>query len=329
MTTLLSLKWIVLTILIFLVFWGILFSILLTRNTSQIGENLTITPIPSISENQPVVETLVMIPTPVIGENQPIGENLTITPIQSIYITLPIQEFYSCDRDSGYISNNYEIYNNFWGKDRSGETYAQCIWVNSPEDPFSVSAGWNWWPGPKGDGGVKAYPTIIYGWAPWLPTSTDAPLPVQLSKMGSYLASFDVSVIASKDSIYNTAFDIWITSAAQPTPENRTKEVMIWVNHQNMPQNFTKATNSQRVTIDGDEYDYGYWDKQGTHDYIKFVKVVPQITGSIFVDHFLIFLMEEGYISVDEYLADIEFGNEIVFGTGHTIIRSYSVTPSD
>jgi hypothetical protein len=264
-----------------------------------------------------------------LRKSSTIGENPTIVPTQSIRETPTKQEIFSCEGDLEYKSGNYKILNNVWNKRvlRADETYEQCIRVKSLENPLNVNAGWNWsWP--NGNIEVKAYPEIIYGWAPWLSNSTDVHLPVQLSKLGGFKASYD-TVVSSQGGSHNTAFDLWITSAVPPTPSNRTAEIMIWVDRQNWPVDLSSSTSNGRILIDEHEYDYSIYIRPKSWTYIRFISVDPQPKGSITIDHFLNFLLEKGYISAGEFLADIEFGNEIRFGTGQTIIRSYSVTPSD
>jgi hypothetical protein len=238
-------------------------------------------------------------------------------------------EIYSCEEGKGYTIDKFLVYNNVWNKQDAGDfqAYKQCIRVHYSRWSSNVSVGWDWvWP--KGSGEVKAYPEIIYGWAPWLSSSTNTNLPIQLSKMVGFVAAYDVIVTAPGAS-YNTAFDLWITSTVPPTPVNRTAEIMIWVDSQNMRIDYSTKSSYRRVSIDNQEYDYWVNINPNGITFIGFNKVDSNQKGSISIDHFLAFLINEGHISNDNYLADIEFGNEIAFGLGQTIIQSYSVRPND
>ena len=53
------------------------------------------------------------------------------------------------------------------------------------------------------------------------------------------------------------------------------------------------------------------------------------LLGSIEISDYLDFLVKQGYISADEYLADIELGNEIVNGYGQTVIDGFEVSECD
>lgn len=230
--------------------------------------------------------------------------------------------FYSCENNIKFNFGSYLLLNNQWNRNAAGiyQSYQQCIYSMSTS---VVWGGWSWsWP--NANGLVKAYPEIIYGWAPWLQSTTDSKLPVQLSKMGSFQAIFDTLTIGP-GATYNTAFDIWITSSGIPTTLNRTREIMIWIDYKNPWVN--PLPNQGRVIIDGQEYDV----TKNQYDWslIVFKKVVPMPIGSINIDHFLNFLVSNGQIGTNEFLADIELGNEIVFGTGRTTIRSYSILTSN
>jgi hypothetical protein len=230
----------------------------------------------------------------------------------------------SCKYGVIFSKGSYQVRNNQWNNKSlaAGETFQQCIYIDTSQDP--LRAGWDWsWP--RGNDKVKAYPEILYGW-PRSPGSTDSHLPVQLSKMGGFVANFDTSVSAP-GATYNTSFDLWITNSASPTMTDRICEIMIWVDEQNITGWLPYKPVLGRLAIDGQQYDVYKSECAGT--LVSFVKVIPMPTGSIAVDHFVNYLVEKGIIPADGYLATIEFGNEIVAGSGHTTIRSYSIQTSN
>jgi hypothetical protein len=252
--------------------------------------------------------------------------------IDEVYSSLPAANnavkppvFYSCVYNESYQVGRYLVLNNQWNRRLMGpdDSYQQCIQVNSARRPINVEWTWSW---PKLQGQVKAYPEIIYGWAPWLDESTVSHLPMRLSsirKKVRFRVDFDTNVIAP-GATYNTAFDLFLTSAAIPTPENRTHEIMIWVNDQN-PWVSTKSTSYLgRLSVGGEKYDF--WHNPKSPKLFIFRKVHPASKGTIVINHFLNYLLNKGFISADEYLADIEFGNEVISGAGQTSIHNYSVT---
>lgn len=258
----------------------------------------------------------------------PTTEKLQSTNV--VYIYFPIitstgstnQSLFSTCTDGNKNVDNYLVDNNQWNKivvDQANQPFSQCLHLDSAK-PLSV--GWKWsWPNLQGQ--VKSYPSIVYGWKPWRTTTTDIHLPVQLSKMGSFVADFDTSV-SGQEVIYNTSFDLWITSTNPPSPETITHEVMIWVVDKSEYTYGSSYLHLGRFNIDGEEFDIHISQSSG---FIVFHKVNPMTIGQISIDHLLNILVDKGIISGSDYLADIEFGNELYSGSGETTIRTYSITP--
>ncbi len=220
-----------------------------------------------------------------------------------------------CTTDAAITVGEYTIINNCWGKGTITD-FSQCIYVNKNVNGLSVGFNWQW---PSINNEVKAYPEILYGWKPWSSSSTTTKLPI---RVGS-IKKLNVSFTSINTSIYgagNTAFDLWLTSVKTPTSSNITREVMIWTkNYGQTPGGSKVAT----VTIDNVEYDLYTANWQWT--YFAFVnKGVTNITN-INLDKFLGYLFENLYISPNEFLASVEFGNEIVNGSGSTSIKYYSI----
>jgi len=221
----------------------------------------------------------------------------------------------SCDDWSEIgIDDEYIISNNVWNK---GDitSYKQCIFKKDN----GLIYGWLWrWPVTDNKKDVKAYPEIIYGWKPWNDNSTTINLPIQIVNIGQIIVSHDIILHAI--GIYNMSFDLWITNSSTPNENNITREVMIWLDKEKLEPggDFIK-----RVTIGGEDYDFYKTDWDWT--YFAFVKVSPKLKGITKIHEFVNYLIQEGYVSTDEYLASIEIGNEIAEGRGNTIIRRYSI----
>ena len=75
---------------------------------------------------------------------------------------------------------------------------------------------------------------------------------------------------------------------------------MIWVDKQNIEGWLPYTPVLGRQTIDGQEYDV-YKSNGSTWTLIIFVKIVPMPTGSIAIDHFVNYLVENGHIPSEEY----------------------------
>lgn len=221
-----------------------------------------------------------------------------------------------CDDDAELRTGEYILLNNVWGKgDRTD--YEQCI--TRTELKSGLQFGWEWnWPN-DGSNNVKAYPEIIYGWKPWSGSSTSSDLPVQLTEVDSIVISFQKvrSILYGSG---NLTFDLWITSSGQPNPGNIEHEVMIWLERSILRPG---GSNQATVTIDGYTYDFYRADWNWT--YLAFILQAEEDVDVLHLNTFLDFLIGEGHILADEYLASIEFGTEIVYGSGNTVIQDYTI----
>jgi len=215
--------------------------------------------------------------------------------------------------------NEYILSNNVWNK-KEITNYKQCIFKANDTLPF----GWTWdWP----DGinyDVKSYPEIIYGWKPFHESSSNT-LPKQISNINYLTVSYNISI--SADGRYNTAFDLWIINSPVSHQDNRTKEIMIWIDKKGIEFNDSFV---EKISIDGENYDFyfrkansNYWNMNW--DYIAFVKEYPKLDGTLDIYKFLNYLSNKNYILPNEYLACVEIGNEIVDGKGETKINNYSI----
>lgn len=235
----------------------------------------------------------------------------------------------TCCNDAAQLKiGNYVMNNNQWGYENAGnEAYSQCIFVDTSTNPVSYGWTWSW---PRGNGNAKAYPEIMYGWkpwrdGPWANTSTEPSFPQRISHLKRIVASYSANVSGS--GIYNLAFDLWITSASVPYPENITREVMIWVDK----QNWTVGNDIfvEKTVIDGEEYSFYRRDNHGvagySWTYLLFVKTNMNQGGSLNIDSFVRYLKDKNHISESEYLANVEFGTELVQGQGQATISNYSI----
>jgi hypothetical protein len=211
-----------------------------------------------------------------------------------------------CEDFSRITKGAYEIVNNVW--DRAGYPGKQCI----------TRSGWTWdWP--QSSQSVRSYPSIRQGWQPWAGRSTLAKLPIQVSKMKSIGASF--SVITKQSGSYNTAFEMWITNSATPSPRSIRTEIMIWTDRSILVPAGSKI---DTVTLNGRKYDLWLKANHQGWRYVAYVAHRKQHAGSLRLDAFVADCVKRGWVSPDEYVADIEFGNEIVNGKGSTVLNNIS-----
>lgn len=226
-----------------------------------------------------------------------------------------------CEDWTILFRGNYLVENNVWNKGDLNN-YRQCVYLVRRGD--RIDAGWGWdWPGLRFQ--VVAYPSIVFGKKPWFKTSTSGLLPAKIRDLDCLMADFTVSQEGKGNG--NLAFDLWLTSDEAANPESITRELMIWISHNGL---MTAGQHVDNVVLDG--YEIELWRKEGHNPMgvmdwtlLTFVYQTSREEGPINLLDFLDFLVENDYISADEYLADIELGNEIVSGYGQTHIRSYSV----
>lgn len=240
----------------------------------------------------------------------------TLTPTSRPSLTPTVTWEKNCRDWAELRCGEIVISNNVWGKG-DVKNATQCIGVREVNERCQFK--WEWeWPD-SGSGAVRAYPEIIYGWKPWSGSSTTDKLPVKIGDITAINLEMNVNVLAQ--GVSNTAFDLWLTSGAIPGPGNITREVMIWLDTVGWDSG---SGNIDTVEIDGDDYKL-YKAPMQTWTYISFVRVLPRTSGSLNIAAFLQYLVEHHYISASEYLAAIEFGNEIINGKGVTYISRFDV----
>ncbi len=214
--------------------------------------------------------------------------------------------------------DEFIVSNNAWRKTEVKD-YSQYIYKVSEDASFPVGWSWSW---PCGSAKVKAYPEIIYGWKPWSGNPTTSDVPASVKDITELTVRYDIE--SSAEGVYNLAFDIWIASEEIPRPSNITQEIMIWLDHKGIGP---AGTFVETGTIDGEEYDvYRGSVDTGEWTYVAFIKRVPEYKGETGLDHFLDYLLKKDLILKDSYLAAVEFGNEIVSGTGKTHLKDYRIS---
>jgi hypothetical protein len=209
------------------------------------------------------------------------------------------------------------IQNNVWGKG-SITNYQQCVRVTRNDTAQTFQWSWNW---PAVNNNVKAYPEIIFGLKPFGGISTTDKLPKRIDQINSVDVSFK-SLTTTMTGTGNLAFDIWITDSPTPTQNNIKHEIMIWLKNQGQVPAGSFVT---RVQVGNEDYDF-YSGNVGGWNYHAFVKVIQNDVNQIPVGEFINYLKNNNYILSTEFLSSIEFGNEVVHGTGQTSITDYKIS---
>jgi hypothetical protein len=246
----------------------------------------------------------------------------TILPVSTLTPTgSPISV--NCNDQANVESGVYRAENNTWGKGTlSG--WSQCIGLGMGTDG-TLMGRWTWnWPN-SGDN-VKAYPEIIFGQKPGSVT-TSAGLPGKISSLGEVTIAYAVS--STHTGSGNMAFDIWLTNTQNPSTWGAppiTQEIMIWLDYYGGMR--PGGTWLEQVSIEGISYNIYVGENFGQGwRYIAFVRAKSQLgAGTINLVSFLSYIQAKSLATGDEYLASIEFGNEVVSGAGETIVYKYVVS---
>jgi len=217
-------------------------------------------------------------------------------------------------------SGAYTVENNVWNK-AENQQYQQCVSIQAA-DP-GVSAGWAWnWPGIRFN--VAAYPNLMYGKNPWL-SSTTPNLPVRVGELGCLEVDFEVEQAGSGKG--NLAFDLWITREAASQPTDISGEVMIWLSRQGLKP---AGSRIDRVDLGGKMVDFYMKEDHKPSEgsawtFYAFVYPEDFTHGRLDLREVLDYLVTNGHVAGDEYLAAIQLGNEVVSGYGQTWVREYEV----
>ncbi len=221
----------------------------------------------------------------------------------------------------------YEMQNNVWGK-RNIRNYSQCIFGKydfGSAQPVNIGWTWDW---PALFVGVKAYPSILYGRKPWNSYSTSPYLPRSIEQLKHLSVSFKIKTKAK--GAVNLLLESWITKSSTPSPKDRVGELAIHLYQNKWPGQ--AGAYIKPVVIDGIAFDF-YVDKHinvpgDTHHwvYYGFVhKGGPLLQAKLDIVKFTDFLVRQGYVNRQHYIATVELGNEIDHGEGETLIENFSV----
>lgn len=221
-----------------------------------------------------------------------------------------------CTVDNSINYNEYKIINNCWGKGNI-TNFTQCVFLKENDGNYNIGFNWMWQS--NNNNNVKAYPEILFGFKPFESKSTTNKLPIKLSLNKKIIASYS-SITVNFTGKGNTSFDIWITSSSSPNQSNITREIMIWT------QNYGQQPGGSKIaSVNIDNVNFDFYKADWNWTYLAFVIKDNLNYQTVNIHKFLEYLISNGYIKNDEYLASVEFGNEIIEGFGNTTITNYKV----
>jgi hypothetical protein len=230
----------------------------------------------------------------------------------------------SCADGALITAGAYRAQNNTWGKGAL-TGWSQCIGIGAgASDPVVGRWTWNW---PNSGGNVKAYPEVIFGYKP-AASPTTPQLPRRITDITELTVRYDFA--SSHSGSGNTAFDIWLTDTPLPSTfavPPITHEVMVWL------ESYGAMTPGgafiEAATIDGTAYEVFVADHFGSGGwrYIAFRRVMPQLgSATLNVKALLDYARSKSLVAGTEYVASVEFGNEIISGNGNSQLNSFAVS---
>ncbi|WP_281612627.1 hypothetical protein [Flammeovirga sp. SubArs3] len=230
----------------------------------------------------------------------------------------------NCDIYATIAVDDLIIENNAWNAGNlPNNSYTQCIYAYDKNDLSIV--GWEW-QYPDNAYGVNAYPQLIYGWKPWQSASSTTALPKKIEDISTLKVNYEVEVTRN-DGDYNLAFDNWINSSAEVTPQNILFEFMIWEDdHQLVPfgdfqENVTTTNGTYKFFMGEPD-----WEPEGSNwTYLAFQRTQKRSKGTVDIDELLSYLINKGIVSSNSYFTSVELGNEIGNSTGKTVIKHFDV----
>lgn len=236
-------------------------------------------------------------------------------------ISYPIIEE-SCDDFATLSYERFTIENNTWGSSRTnGETYEQCISIAEiEEDVFNIGWSWQW---PMGSGGVKAYPEIYFGSKFGSQSDINSGLPARANQIQEYTITFAYQeMLTAIHQERNIAFESWFHTSDNISFDNVEYELMVWLDKtENFYPGGSYVTD---ITLDNVEYEFFMGDFP-EWIYFAFVRKESITAGSLRWNSFVEYLIEENHLNPNSYMADIEFGTEIIEGEGTFTITEFDI----
>lgn len=211
--------------------------------------------------------------------------------------------------------------NNMWNTDHlDSGSYDQCIYFRNGSK--NSLFGWQW-SYPENEFGVNAFPEVFYGQKPWYEESTNQNLPKKISEIGQLKASYDTKTYRN-DGSFNLAFDIWLTSSSEVSPDNISFEIMIWEDEYNLSPGEDSVG---RVSTSNGDYNLYISELEDSSAlYVAFKRTNYRNKGTVDIDELIEYLLENDIIPGNHYMASIDFGNEVGNGShGYTIIKQFDI----
>jgi hypothetical protein len=225
----------------------------------------------------------------------------------------------------------YAIINNMWNaKTIPGST--QCV-SSTVYGKVGVQSAQFKWSYNTQTFDVHAYPEILVGWRQGAQSSTTTDLPKVASTIKSIkvTGTADTSCDEGSNCYYDTAFDLWFQNTNNPYQYKPSMELMVitdtnWMNDPNIYID----KNTSTAIIGGVTYDVHYRvmtiDGVGSWPYVAYVVKTNTKVINVDLADFVKDAQSRAYMKPTDALTTIEFGTEVVYGSGTTTINGYTIS---
>jgi hypothetical protein len=218
--------------------------------------------------------------------------------------------------------------NNVWGSKKAQGKFHQCLLSRERNGKQEIGWTWNW---PGFDPTVFAYPEVVVGWKPWSGgKTTDDRFPMKVSEVNALSLEYEVETSATGS--YNLAPEIWLTesgASSRANPKSITTEVMFWMDYAAGAR--PAGSVIDHVELNGVTYELWREENIGADangkgwQLLSFKSPERQLKGRIDIAALLRHLVTAKLVSTSDYVASVEFGNEVMGGTGTTWIKHFDV----
>jgi hypothetical protein len=200
---------------------------------------------------------------------------------------------------------SYMLQNDEWGLS-NGSGWQQICTGNSSSGSWSST--WSW---PKGNGEIKAYPSIVRGWQYGVWSPDHGNFPVQVSKQEPLPTSVSFSMSGTNQ--YDVAYDLFFSPNTDPSTPSA--EMMVWLNYSgNQPAGSKVASG---VTLGGVSGTWDVWVGNVGWPVWSFVRTSQVNSFSSNLQPFVYYVANtKGWLSTSWYELNIEFGTEIIQSNG-------------
>jgi hypothetical protein len=223
------------------------------------------------------------------------------------------------------------LVNNAWNHASAGDgPWRQCLQSRLRNGRTEYGWFWHW---PTKDG-IYAYPELLVGRTPWgSAPSNDARFPVAIGDLHALHIGYDVQ--SRHRGKKNLAVEFWLTDPAVPGPsaDGIRAELMIWTDESSGMAGKADAP-GDTVDIDGRRWivrvqrDWGDMSGGSRHKWVFVTYRALQHTSTTRYDarRLLQHAIDQGWLEARWQIEGVEFGNEIVSGSGSTWVRRFDLT---